>query len=156
LLITESAVLAIFGGAVGIALAGVTVRLLRSNAPARACRVSPKRQSTGASSSSRSSLPASLRSSPASAVGTRDASRAGRRAARRRTRCHEWTREVAVAPGTRRHGDRACRRPRGRCWAHDPYRAQPVDDRSRISRGRRADDADLDAVACGIQMHRAS
>jgi len=33
LLITESAVLAIFGGAVGIALAGVTVRVLRSNAP---------------------------------------------------------------------------------------------------------------------------
>lgn len=34
LLITESAVLAIFGGGLGIALAGVTVRVLRSNAPA--------------------------------------------------------------------------------------------------------------------------
>jgi putative ABC transport system permease protein len=34
LLITESAVLAVFGGAMGIGLAGVTVRVLRSNAPA--------------------------------------------------------------------------------------------------------------------------
>jgi len=34
LLVTESALLATFGGAVGVALASVTVRLLRSNAPA--------------------------------------------------------------------------------------------------------------------------
>jgi len=40
LLVTESAILAAFGGAAGIALAAITVRLLRSNAPAGLPRLS--------------------------------------------------------------------------------------------------------------------
>ena len=75
LLITESAVLATFGAVAGIALATLTVRLLRANAPPD-CLVWRRRRSTGACSRSRSSSHASRRCSRESFLWlTRDGSR---------------------------------------------------------------------------------
>ena len=105
-------------------LAAVTVRLLRSNAPAGLPRLTETSVdwSVLVFALVVAGITALLTGMLAARAG--DASRAGGRAARRRPRRDERSRASALAPDARRDGDRARRRARGRRGADDSHRAQ--------------------------------
>jgi hypothetical protein len=132
LLIAESAVLAAFGCAAGVALATASVRLLRSNAPAGVPRVAE-------TSVDWTVLLFALVMAVVTALITgvlplAQAANLGR------------TRAIAMAPTPGRRGDRAGCGARRRRRTHDSYGAQSAHDRSGISSRRCAHDARLHAV----------